>query len=199
MRSRAPHLFILLLLLFPPLGVGAAGQERSAPTYEVCKAMLKFAEAENYSKVKMALSHIEPLFVDIERKFNISIKQEILSLLKSRDKIKLRRCICRLIYLDILALLNEIETNEQTSITELKRSVKIVYLQYLLLSRNVFKKRFPEHQKIRKIFQRLYQSLSPTAYTLSIARERTAAAMKIVERLESALVLRFPELRNEPC
>lgn len=181
-----------LLFLLPNPGLRAEGRGNQTPAYEVYKFMLGFVEADEFLKVKRALNHIEPVLADREGGFDL-LKEEILSSIESGDKVELRRRIRQLIYTDILTSFSDMRNGEEMPITELKRSLKITYLKYLLFSKGNSQSQFFRNQKIRKLFQGIYQDLSPAVYSLSMPREHIFAAIKRIEHLEGELKAAYPE------
>lgn len=189
-------LSLLLCVLF-------FGQLASAQNYrvgmavnsvDIYEAMLKFAKAEEYSKITKSMPILKKIFAEEKSKFNVDIALEIERAIRSQDNTQLQLALLKAVFLDIKDIFWEVNRARGLTGKNVLVWIKIAIMDYRILEPFIDKKDKAASSKIRDCFKRLIPL--ETTYAdekIEVIREEIGIR-NVTDRIESYILSVFPEL-----
>jgi len=187
--------FIGLSLLVTSDGALSATAQRAklkTPPVKIYQSMLRFADKGDYGKIEASLAFIQPVILMIKKRWDIDMEREIRESVAKQDKAVARLSIQKLIFLDMESLLYTSIDKDQPN---KKRRVQIrtAYLNYLLLSPTIKKKKFLANQRVKKTFRRLHVSVGTPPYARSAHVVDFTVMENQIHAIEEEMIKLFPE------
>lgn len=184
-----------LSLLFISDGVLSATAQRAklkTPPVKIYQSMLRFADKGDYGKIEASLTFIKPIILPIKKKWKINMEREIRESVGKQDKTVVLLSIQKLIFLDMESLMY---TSIDKELPDKKRGVQIrtAYLNYLLLSPTIKKKKFLADQRVKKAFRRLHASVETSPYARSVPGVNFTAMENQIHAIEEEMIKLFPK------
>lgn len=161
------------------------------PAAEVYKNMLVFAKNGDGTKVEKSLLLLNPVILEVNRRFCTRIDLEISNTLYKEDPISMTGAVTKLIVEDIRHLLMESVESIGKDLEKMGIRIRIAFTEYQTIDPILEKKDFSASTKIKTDFRK--------AYFLSEAK-KFDELKETIKGIEGALKKNFPEaFEKESC
>lgn len=182
----------LLLISYSAFSNTKERARLKTPPVKIYQSMLRLVDKQDYEKIEMSLSFIKPVTVAIKSRWDMDMKEMMRESIVGQDKAMIRLSVQKLVFLDMVILLHE-SIDEDQPLKKRKVQIRTAYLNYLLLSSTVKKRKFLADQGIKKIFRGLHTSTGKSLYARSLPDVDLKVVENRVHAIEEEFIKLFPE------
>ncbi|MEK6577331.1 MAG: hypothetical protein AAB014_02505 [Nitrospirota bacterium] len=126
------------------------------PAAEIYKNMLVFAKNGEGSKVEKSLILLNPVILEVNKRFCIKIESEINNALYKEDRTSITDSVTKLIVIDIRNLLMESAESINKDLDRMVLRIRIAFTEYQTIDPALEKKDFDASTKIKNNFRKAY-------------------------------------------
>ncbi|HLF86052.1 MAG TPA: hypothetical protein VI584_03130 [Nitrospiria bacterium] len=152
----AAGLFIIIISCGNFADAQDARSNMPVPAAEIYKNMLAFAKNGEGSKVGKSLILLNPVILEINKRFCIKIESDINNALYKEDRMSITASVTKLIVIDIRNLFMESIESIDKDFDRMVLRIRIAFTEYQTIDPILEKKDFDASTKIKNNFRKAY-------------------------------------------